>query len=198
MSVVNQFIHAPTTVHLDAVYRILRYLKTSPDIGLLNSRRSRLCVEGYTDADWAGCANDRRSTSCYCTFVGGNLVTWHSKKQTVMARSSTEAEFCSMAHGVYELLCLRLLLSELGFPITASMCLYCDNKAIISIAHNPVQYDIEVNHHFIKKKLLAGLISTPFVKIEDQLADLFTKGLSRPRFHSLVRKLGVFAIYHLA
>lgn len=76
VSVVSQFMHAPTTVYLDIVYRILRYLKHNPGAGLLYSRRSDLLIEGYTDADWAGSLTDRRSTSGYCTFVGGNLVTW--------------------------------------------------------------------------------------------------------------------------
>jgi hypothetical protein len=84
---------------------------------------------------------DRPSTLGYCTFVGGNLVTWRSKKQSVVARSSAEAEFRAMAQGVYETLWLKILLTELGFDSKDSMQLYCDNKAAISIAHNLVQHD---------------------------------------------------------
>lgn len=145
---------------------------------------------------------DRRSTSDYCTFVGGNLVIWRSKKQVVVARSSVEVEFRSMTHGVCKLLWLHIFLYELGFPITSPMRLYCDNKDAISITHNPVQHDrtkhIEVDRYFIKEKLLACLICTPFVKIWDQLVDLFTKGLSHPMFYSLFHKLGLFTIYRPA
>ena len=78
---------------MDVVERILRYLKSIPGKGILFSNHGNLKVEGYTDADWTGSKDDRRSTSGYFTFVGGNLVTWRSKKQTVVTRSSAEAEF---------------------------------------------------------------------------------------------------------
>ena len=78
---VSQFMHSPGPEHFDAAYRILKYLKGTPGKGLLFEKHGHLQVEVYTDADWAGSVIDRRSTSGYCTFVGGNLVTWRSKKQ---------------------------------------------------------------------------------------------------------------------
>jgi hypothetical protein len=93
VSVVSQFMHNPSEEHMDAVIRILRYLKSSPGKGLMLSKNDHLRVEGYTDADWAGNISDRKSTSGYFMFVGGNLVTWRSKKQNVVALSSAEAEF---------------------------------------------------------------------------------------------------------
>jgi hypothetical protein len=102
--VVSQFMHFPREPHMEAVYRILRYLKSSPGKGLLFSQYDHLKIEAYIDADWAGSITDRRSTSGYCTFVGGNLVTWRSKKQSVVAKSSAEAEFRAMAQGVCEIL----------------------------------------------------------------------------------------------
>jgi len=104
ISVVSQFMHFPREPHMEAVYRILRYLKSSPGKGLLFSQYDHLKIEAYIDADWAGSITDRRSTSGYCTFVGGNLVTWRSKKQSVVAKSSAEAEFRAMAQGVCEIL----------------------------------------------------------------------------------------------
>lgn len=98
-------------------------------------------VEVYVDANWAGSLTDRRSTSDYCSFVRGNLVIWRSKKQSVVARSSTEVEFRSMAHGICKSLWLKMLLTEVGFPIHGSMKLYYDNKAAISIVHDLVQHD---------------------------------------------------------
>jgi hypothetical protein len=104
VSVVSQFMHTPSEEHMNVVYRILRYLKNAPGKGLLFSKNDGLNIEGYTDSDWAGDQTDRRSTSGYFTFVEDNLVTWRSKKQKVVARSSAEAEFRGMAHGICELL----------------------------------------------------------------------------------------------
>lgn len=84
---------------MDAVTRILRYLKSSPGKELMFSKNSHLIINGYTDADWAENISDRRSTSRYFMFVGGNLVTWRSKKQKVVALSSAEAKFRGMAKG---------------------------------------------------------------------------------------------------
>ena len=199
VSVVSQFMHAPSEAHMDAVNRILRYLKSSPGRGLMFGRHGHLDVEGHTDADWAGSVTDRRSTSGYFTFVGGNLVSWRSKKQKVVSRSSAEAEYRGMAHGVCELLWIRNLLEELGFKPKHAMQLNCDNKAAIDIAHNPVQHDrtkhVEVDRHFIKEKLEAKIIKVSFVKSEDQLADVLTKTVTGRVFHNLLSKLGIDDIY---
>jgi hypothetical protein len=137
-SVVSQFMHQPSKDHMEAVIRILRYLKSSPGKGLMFAKNNHLKVNGYTNADWAGNTTDRRSTSGYFMFVGGNLVTWRSKKQKVVALSCTEAEFLGMTKGLCELLWLRRLLTEIGFAPTSEMDLFCDNKAAIAIAHNPI------------------------------------------------------------
>uniref|UniRef100_A0A6N2KLB3 Reverse transcriptase Ty1/copia-type domain-containing protein n=1 Tax=Salix viminalis TaxID=40686 RepID=A0A6N2KLB3_SALVM len=152
--------HSPGEEHMEAVYRILRYLKSAPGRGLLFSKNEVREITGYTDSDWAGDQTDRRSTSGYFTFVEGNLVTWRSKKQKVVARSSAEAEYRGMAHG-----------------------LQCDNKAAIEIAHNPVQHD-RTSTSKSTDTLLKKLIGYPFVWSEDQLADILTKAVSRRTFHA--------------
>ncbi|CAL8996424.1 unnamed protein product, partial [Prunus brigantina] len=199
VSVVSQFMHSPSVSHRNAVDRILRYLKSAPGKGLMFSKNRDLEVVGYTDADWAGSITDRRSTSGYFTFVGGNLVTWRSKKQNVVSRSSAEAEYRGMAHGVCELLWIRRLLTELGFKPGKPMELHCDNKSAIDIAHNPVQHDrtkhVEVDRHFIKEKIEKKIIRLPFVKSEDQLADILTKAVCSRVFYDSLTKLGIGDVY---
>ncbi|KAJ7954112.1 Retrovirus-related Pol polyprotein from transposon TNT 1-94 [Quillaja saponaria] len=199
VSVVSQFMHDPHFAHLDAVHRILRYLKSAAGKGLLFEKHKSLKLEAYTDADWAGSLDDRRSTSGYCIFVGENLVSWRSKKQTVVARSSAEAEYRAMAHGTCELLWLKRLMEDLRLTIEKPLMLYCDNIAAINIAHNPVQHDrtkhIEIDRHFIKEKLDSKLLCIPFVRSVNQLADVFTKGLGNCDFHPIVCKMAMRDIY---
>ncbi|GAV67659.1 hypothetical protein CFOL_v3_11164 [Cephalotus follicularis] len=165
--VVSQFMHDPCASHLEAFYRILRYLKYAPGRGKLFFKHGHLRLEAFTDADWTVSKDDRRSTSGYCTFLGRNLVTWRSKKQIVVARSSGEAKYKAMAQGVCELHWLKLLLKDLGVIHERSMRLYCDNKATISSAHNSVQHDrtkhIEIDKQFIKEKLDQKIICNTFV-----------------------------------
>ncbi|WKA12210.1 hypothetical protein VitviT2T_029624 [Vitis vinifera] len=143
--------------------------------------------------------NDRRSTSGYFTFVGGNLVTWKSKKQNVVARSSAEAEFRGMALGLCEALWLRLLLQDLGYLSRQPIRLFCDNKAACDIAHNPVQHDrtkhVEVDRFFIKEKLDDKIVELPKIRSEDQLADILTKAISSQVFSKFLDKLGMCDIY---
>ena len=160
VSMVSKFMNNPTEKHMTAVTRILRYLKMTPGKGLFFQRTTKKEIEIFSDADWAGSVTDRRSTSGYCSFVWGNLVTWRSKKQSVVARSSAEAEFRAMAQGICEGIWLNRLLEELRVPLKHPIVLYCDNQAAISIAKNPVHHDrtkhVEIDRHFIKEKLKKG------------------------------------------
>ena len=117
----------------------------------------------------------------------------------MVALSSAEAEFRGMAKGICEMLWLRELLIEVGYPPIDAIRLFCDNKAAIALAHNPVKHDrtkhVEVDRHFIKEKLEAKIIQIPFVKTEDQLADILTKAVSSRIFHNSLDKLGVDDIY---
>ncbi|RVW51876.1 Retrovirus-related Pol polyprotein from transposon TNT 1-94 [Vitis vinifera] len=128
VSVVSQFLQSPCDSHWDVVIRILRYIKSTPGQGVLYENRGHTQVVGYTDADWAGSPTDRRSTSGYCVFIGGNLISWKSKKQDVVARSSAEAEYRAMALATCELIWLRHLLQELRFGKDEQMKLICDNQ----------------------------------------------------------------------
>lgn len=116
----------------------------------------------------AGSLDNQRSTSGYCSFVRGNLVSCCSKKQSVVARSSAKAEFRAIAPGICELMWLRSLLADMGVHTKEPMRLICDNKASICIANDAVQHDrtkhIEIDTHFIKEKLTNGLICLPFIR----------------------------------
>ncbi|RVW83369.1 Retrovirus-related Pol polyprotein from transposon TNT 1-94 [Vitis vinifera] len=200
LSVVSQYMHNPGEQHMNAVMRILRYLKNAPGKGILFTKNvNHQSIEVYIDIDWVGAVDDRRSTSGYFTFVGGNLVTWKSKKQNVIARSSTEAEFRGMALGLCEALWLRLLLQDLGYLSRQPIQLFCDNKAACDIAHNPVQHDrtkhVEVDRFFIKEKLDDKIVELPKIRSEDQLADILTKAVSSQVFSKFLDKLGMCDIY---
>lgn len=199
VSIVSQFMHSPSEVHMDAVMRILRYLKGTPGRGLIFQKNGNLNVTGYTDADWAGSVEDRKSTAGYFTFVGGNLISWRSKKQNVVALSSAEAEFRGMVKGICELLWVRRVLTELGFKQKGEMKLFCDNKAAIDISHNPVQHDrtkhIEVDRHFLRKNIDSKVNEIPHLRSEDQLADILTKAVSSKVFNKFIGKLGMVDMY---
>ncbi|RVW56778.1 Retrovirus-related Pol polyprotein from transposon TNT 1-94 [Vitis vinifera] len=202
VSVVSQFMNNPTEKHMTAVIRILRYLKMTPGKGSLLSRTTNKEIEIFLDADWAGSVTDRRSTSGYCSFVWGNLVTWRSKKQSVVARSSAEAEFRAMAQGICEGIWLNRLLEELRVSLKHPMVLYCDNQAAISIAKNPVHHDrtkhVEIDRHFIKEKIEEGVFKVSYTPKNCQTADILTKALARVNFEDLKEKLGMINIYNAA
>ena len=136
-------------------------------------------MEVYTDADWAGSITDRKSTSSYCTFIGGNLVIWRSKKHNVMAISSDEVELKSVAHGICEVMWIKRLLEDLKIQSSLPMKMHCDNKAAIAIAHNLVLHDrtkhMEIDKHFIKEKIEEGAICMSYIPTAEQIVDVLTK-----------------------
>ncbi|CAL1361803.1 unnamed protein product [Linum trigynum] len=189
----------PRDTHLQAAYRVLRYLKGAPGQGLHFKSNNDLVLKAYSDADCAACPDTRRSISGYCTFLGGSLIAWRAKKQTTVSRSSSEAEYRALAHLVCEIQWLKGLLAELDVKIQTPVLVYCDNMSAIQIAENPVYHErtkhIEIDVHVTRERIKSGLIKLKFVRSEDQLADLFTKGLSRYRLSYLLDKLGVLNIY---
>nr|ABD63108.1 Copia protein, related [Asparagus officinalis] len=138
-------------------------------------------VAGFSDADWAKCPFDRRSTTGYYVFLGGNLVSWKSKKQSVVSRSSAESEYRTMTNVILEMVWIRDLLTEISLPPKCPMDIYGDNKAAIHIAENPVFHErtkqIEVDCHVVRNKLEDKIITTKHVSTIDQLADIITKPL---------------------
>ena len=196
---VSQFLQSPCDSHWDAAVRILCYVKGTPGQRLLYENRGYTHIIGYSDADWADSPTDRCSTSGYCVFIGGNLISWKSKKQNVVARSSAEVEYRAMALATCKLIWLKHLFKELRFGKDEQMKLICDNQAALHISSNPVFHKrtkhIEVDCHFIREKIASGCMITSFVNSNDQLADIFTKSLRGPMIEYICDKLGAFNLY---
>ncbi|CAN1266422.1 Retrovirus-related Pol polyprotein from transposon TNT 1-94 [Linum perenne] len=195
----SQFQSKPTEVHLQAAYKVIRYLKQAPGQGLFFARDTNLELSGYSDSDWASCPDSRRSTTGYCLFLGSSLLSWKTKKQGTVSRSSSEAEYRALAQLCCEVQWLVGLLHELGVEQSSPVKLYCDNQSALYIAQNPVFHErtkhIEIDCHVIRERLQSGLISLHHVPTEIQLADLFTKGLPAPRLQMLLSKLGICDLY---
>lgn len=145
VSTLSQFIQDPKLHHFKATLRLLQYLKAAPGQGLLFPLNSQLHLIGYCDADWARCPVTRQSVTGYCIFLGGSLVSWKSKKQATVSRSSAEAEYRSMASAMFKLTWLRYLLKDLHVPHLAPARLFCDNQAALHLAANPI-YDERTKH----------------------------------------------------
>ncbi|KAK2989892.1 hypothetical protein RJ640_019475 [Escallonia rubra] len=192
---VAQFMQSPTCEHWSAVKRILRYLKDTLYFGLCLSKPSNLSLSAYSDADWAGCPDDRRSTSGFCVYLGCNLISWSSHKQPTVARSSMEAEYKAIATVASELEWLKSLLSELHLAPSTPPKLWCDNMGSVYLSLNPVFHartkHVEIDYHFVRERVARKALDVRFISTVDQPADIFTKPLSLPRFRVLWSKLNV-------
>ncbi|KAJ0892684.1 putative RNA-directed DNA polymerase [Helianthus annuus] len=191
----SQFMHSPTDMHLQIALRLLRYLKSGPGCGLLFKKDDKLGLVGFVDSDWAKCLSTRKSVTGYCVYLGGSLVSWKSKKQSTVSRSTGEAEYRAMCSATCEIMWLLNLLREVGVNCELPVKLYCDSKAAISIAANPVFHEktkhFEVDLHFLREKVGSGIIETVKVDSESQPADGFTKGLSVEQHKVFCEKLGM-------
>ncbi|XP_019085563.1 PREDICTED: uncharacterized protein LOC109126461 [Camelina sativa] len=194
----SQYMKAPTKYHWSIVERILSYLKGSPDQGIWMGKNSNAEIVGYCDADYAGDTLDRRSTTGCCTFFGGNLVTWKSKKQKVVSCSSAEAEYRAMRKLTNELTWLKALLKDLGVDSKKQITIHCDNEAVIHIATNSVFHErtkhIEVDCHKVREKIEEGVILPCHTRSQDQLADIFTKAACPKVCGHIHSKLGLVDI----
>lgn len=191
----SQFMHKPTHSHWTAVKRLLRYLKHTIFHGIHIKKNTPWTLNTYSDADWAGNVDDRTSTSAYISFLGQTPISWSSKKQKAVARSSTEAEYRSLANAASESVWIANLLTELGYPLKAPPSLLCDNLGATHLSYNPVDHSrmkhIQIDLHFVRDLVQKGTLQVHHVHTADQLADLLTKPLSQQRTAVLRSKIGL-------
>ena len=189
--------HDPREPHLAALKRRIRYVSGTLHLGLLLRPSSSTDLQVYTDADWASCPDTRNSTSGYAVFLGDNLVSWSSKRQNTVSRSSAEAEYRAVANGVAEASWLRQLLQELHAPLCRATLVYCDNISALYISSNPVQHQrtkhIEIDLHFIRERVAIGDLKVLHVPTSSQFADIFTKGLPSSVFTEFRSSLNVLS-----
>jgi len=151
----SQHVAAPTHSHWDSALQVIRYLRGTLDMGSFYSTEGVPELISYCDSDWASCPTTRRSITGYCVSFAGSLISWKSKKQLTVSRSSCEAEYRSMATSVCELLWISYLLKDLVVTISYPIPFYCDNQAAIHISSNPVFHErtkhIDVDCHVIRQ-----------------------------------------------
>jgi hypothetical protein len=189
-----RFQAAPKNCHLRAVKKIMRYLVLTPNKGLWYPKGSHFELLGYSDADYAGCKVDRKSTSRTCQFLGGSLLSWSSKKQNSVALSTAEAEYVVTSSCCAQLLWMRQTLKDYGYTMN-HIPLLCDDESAIKIAYNPCEHSrtkhIDIWHHFLRDHAIKGDIVISHVGTNNQLADIFTKPLDEKRFRELQSELNI-------
>jgi hypothetical protein len=190
-----RFSSKPTKTHWTALKRVLRYLKGTMKHGILYSQNESAVCVGFSDADWAGDINDRKSTSGYLFQMSGGAVTWKSQKQSCVALSTAEAEYIALSSATQESVWLRNLTSELGSPAETPTTIYEDNQSAIAMTKNPQFHGrakhIDIKYHFIRENVNNGIIKLEYCPTEEMTADIFTKGLSREQFCKLRDKAGI-------
>lgn len=188
--------HTPRTTHCNALHQTLRYIAGTINQGILLNVSDKLVLQAFSDADQGSCINTRRSVTGYILLFGSSPVSWKSKKQGTVSKSSAEAEYRAMASVAAEVTWVVRLLNELGVSNLLPVELHCDNQSALHIAKNPVFHErtkhIELDFHFTRDKVLEGLLQLTYLPTRSQLADVLTKVAPSPQFNSLLSKLGMY------
>ena len=190
-----KFSSKPTQTHWTAVKRVLRYLKGTAEYGILfKNEESKECI-GYSDADWAGDHDDRKSTSGYIFKSASGAISWRSKKQECVALSTAEAEYVALSSATQEAVWLRKLATDLGNPPKEPTTVFEDNQSAIAMSKNPQFHGrakhIDIKHHYVREQVNRGTVKLEYCSTREMTADMFTKGLNREQFCRLREKAGV-------
>ncbi|CAH9095255.1 unnamed protein product [Cuscuta epithymum] len=195
VSVVSRYMHCPTKQHFGAAKRILRYVAGTLEFGVWYESVKHFKLRGYTDSDWAGCIDDRKSTSGSVFDLGSGAITWSSKKQDTVALSTSEAEYIAAGAAAKQALWLRKLLKDLCCEQQEIPEIWCDNMSTIAMAKNPSFHartkHIDVQHHFIRKLVAEEKIALQYCGTEFQNADLFTKALPQAKHQFFMKRIGM-------
>ena len=195
----SQYMSSPTNAHLQAAYWVLRYLKGTLGSGIFLSATGTPQLRAFSDSDWAGCQDSRRSTTGFVVYFGSSLISWQSKKQSTVSQSSSEAEYRALASTTCELQWLTYLLQDFQMTFVEPATIYCDNHSAIRIATNPVFHErtkhIEIDCHVVRQKVTSDHLKLLPVSSSLQLADIFTKALPPAVFQTLCNKLGMLNIH---
>ncbi|XP_057526239.1 uncharacterized mitochondrial protein AtMg00810-like [Amaranthus tricolor] len=183
----SQFLQEPRAPHVAALHHALRYIAATEGQGILLNSSGQLTLQAFSDSDWAACPNTRRSVTGYVLMLGSSPITWKSKKQSTVSKSSSEAEYRAMSSAASEVTWMVRLLQELQVPITKPVILHCDNMSAIHIARNPIYHErtkhIEIDCHFTREKVLEGLIQLTYLPTSSQLADIWARAGSAYMHH---------------
>jgi hypothetical protein len=193
---IARYMENPTEIHFATTKRILRYLKGSLQYGILYKKGELNCeLEGWSDSDYAGDLDDRKSTSGYVYKLGSGAISWSSKKQAIVILSTTEAEFVTASSCACQGIWLRRILNHLCQTQKSCTKIYCDNSSSIKLSKNPIIHGrckhIDVRYHFLRDLTKDGTIELVHCNSEDQMADIFTKPLKLESFCKLRARLGV-------
>lgn len=195
---VGRFVEHPSNEHVTAVKRILRYLKGTTNFGIMfsskNANNFKLSI--FSDADYAGCVETRKSTTGYCLLIGTSIVSWCSERQDSVSLSTAESEYIAASQACKELVWQGRLLAELDERFASDLpVLFVDNESAVKLIKNPVFHKrskhIETRYHYIREKYLQKCFNVNGISTKDQLADIFTKSFPKIRFQDLRLKLNV-------
>ena len=199
VGVLSQYMSKPSKDHWMGVKRVLRYLKGTLNYGLKFSvHGEQIELNGYSDADWAGNVDTRRSTSGYVFQFGNGTISWSSRKQPTVAKSSTEAEYVALSSATQEAIWLRRLMKDFGKQMDAPTTIYEDNQGAIELAKNAKYHSrtkhIDICHHFVRERVVSNEIRVIYCRTEDMVTDIMRKGLPKPTFEKLRDLLGAHGV----